>query len=215
MPSDATTSSRWNDVGGHRQPKIPFFEGLTILYKLQPGQKPLILNLTDDRPLREFEYSRITTQVFLPRLTALLPPTPRLVGDTWPIPAKAAQSLVGEMPSAEDYEMTGTLIEVRKAETGTALTAVIGISGQMNLSTGLSSLNAQIHFVFNPVAAVLPAAGSGATPKSGDSPASKGGRRPERGNRRCSRLHFRRADGVEGNKPATGRRSPPQADQDL
>ena len=98
----------------------------------------------------------------MPRLTALLPPTPRLVADTWPIPARAIQSLVGEMPNPEDYEMTGTLVGVRKAEAGPALTAVIGISGQMNLPTyGVSSLNAQIHFVFNPVAAVPPAAGPG------------------------------------------------------
>jgi hypothetical protein len=170
------------DVATAQRPKVPFFEGLTVMYKLQPGQRTVVVNLTDDRPLREIEYSRITTQVLVPRLTALLPPTPRLVGDTWPIPAKAAETLVGEMPSAEDYDMTASLVEVRKAGAGPALTAVIGISGQMNLPTyGISSLNAQIHFVFNPVAAVPPSAGSAASSRSGDGPASKGGRRPDAG----------------------------------
>ena len=96
------------------------------------------------------------------------------MGDTWPIPAKAAQSLVGEMPSAEDYEMTGTLIEVRKAGAGTALTAVIGVSGQLNLSYGLSSLNAQIHFVFNPVA------GRSRQPPARGPPPSQATARPRR-----------------------------------
>ena len=152
------------------------------MYKLRPVQRPLVLNLTDDRPLREFEYSRVMTQVFVPRLSALLPPTPRLVGDTWPIPAKAVQGLVGEMPGADDYEMTGTLVEVHKAKSGPALTAVIGVSGQMNLASwGASSLNAQIHFVFNPVAAAAPPVGSGTAPPAGDSPTGKSGRKPDEG----------------------------------
>jgi hypothetical protein len=173
---------KMDDLAASQRAKVPYFEGLTILYKLQPARRPLIVNLTDDRPLRQLEYSRMTAQVFMPRLTALLPQTPRLVADTWPIPARAAQCLVGEMPSGEDYDVTGTLVEVHKAGEGPALTAVIGIAGQMNLpSFGASSLNAQIHFVFNPVAAVPPAAGSGATRRPGDSPASKGGNRPEPG----------------------------------
>ena len=105
----------------------------------------------------------------------------KLVGDTWPIPAKAAQSLVGEMPSNEDYEMTGSLVEVRKPDVAAPLTAVIRISGQLTLSTGLSSLNAQIHFVFSTPAAVLPASGSDSAPKAINSPAKKGGRRRDEG----------------------------------
>jgi hypothetical protein len=164
------------DVATARAPKVPLFEGLTLLYRLQPGQKPLILNLTNDRPVRDFEYSQITRQVFLPQLTALLPPTPRLVGDTWLISARAAQGLVGEMPSSEDYEMSGTLIEVRKGGTGTTLTAVIGVSGNFNHSSGLSSLNAQIHFAFNAPPAALPASGVGTTPNLGDPPTGKDAR---------------------------------------
>ncbi len=172
---------RMTELAGARAPKVPLFEGLTILYKLQGGERPSILNLTNDRPLREFEYSQLMKQVYLPQLTAVFPPTPRLVGDTWPISAKAAQSLVGELPSAEDYEMTGSLVKVLKAATGTALTAVISITGQLSLSTGPSSLNAEIHFVFNPSRVVSPFGGSGVAPKSGDSQSNKGGRRRDEG----------------------------------
>lgn len=173
---------KMDEVAPNQRPKIPYFEGLTILYKTQPNHRPLIINLTDDRPLRELEYSRITTQVFMPGLSALLPPTPRLVADTWPIPARAVQSLVGEAPNPEDYEMTGTLVGVRKARAGPALVAIIGISGQMNLpSYGASSLNAELHFVFNPVAAVAPAVGPGTTPGAGDGSAGKRARGPDEG----------------------------------
>jgi hypothetical protein len=169
------------EMASARAPKVPLFEGLTLLYRLQLGQKPLVLNLTIDRPVREFEYSQITRQVFLPQLTALLPPMPRLVGDTWPISAKAAHSLVGEMPGGEDYKMTGTLMEVRKAESGTGRTALFDIEGQFNHSSGLSSLKAQIRFDFNAAPAVLPSAGSGIATNSVDSPAGKGGRRRDAG----------------------------------
>ena len=151
-----------------RAPKVPFFEGLAILYKVLPGQKPLILNLTNDRPLREFEYSQLTKQVILPQLPALLPATPRRVRDTWQIPLKAAHCLVGELPDSADFELTGTLLEVRRASGAPTLTAVIGISGQMNLSHGLSSLNARIHFVFKPTEPVQPSSRPEAAPKPAD-----------------------------------------------
>jgi hypothetical protein len=162
-------------------PKVPWFEGLTIIYKAQSGRMPLILNLGDDRPLREFEYSEITRQVFLPRLTVLLPQTPKLVGDTWPIPAKAAECLVGEMPSPDGFAMSGNLLEVRKSKSDPTLTAVIGITGDFTVSHGPSSLNAELLFTFNPVAPVPPPSNSGASAKAGDSPDPKGGPRPNAG----------------------------------
>jgi hypothetical protein len=162
-------------------PKPPYLEGLTILYKPQPARKPLILNLTDNRPLREVEYRRLTAQVFLPRLTALLPQTPRLVGDTWQIPAKATECLVGELPSPDDYAMSGKLLEVRKSKSGPTLTAVIGINGEFTVSHGPSALSAEVLFTFNPVAPVPPPASSGASPKTGTSAVGTGGRRPEEG----------------------------------
>lgn len=155
-------------------PKKPPFEGLTILYLKRPlGQKPQFLSLTSDHPLREFEYSAMAKQVFVPQLAVLFAPTPQRVGDTWRISRQATQVLVNELPDGEDFEMNGRLIEVRKTGTETALTAVIGISGQMNLSLGKSMLNAQIHFVFEPTPAVAPPSDSGASAKPAESPTAK------------------------------------------
>ncbi len=147
----------------------PVFEGLTVWLRRQAGQKPQVLSLTSDRPLREIEYSDITKQVLVPQLTALLPPTPRRVGDSWTISRQAAQCLVAELPDVNDYQMTGTLNELRKTGPGTAVTAIIAISGQMNLSIGLSALNAQIQFTFNPPP--LPDRATSA-PNPGDAPAN-------------------------------------------
>ena len=140
------------EVAPTQAARRPVFEGLTVWLQRQSGRKPQVLSLTSDRPLREIEYSDITKQVLVPQLTALLPPTPRRVGDSWPISRQAAQCLVAELPDANDYQMTGTLSEMRKTGPGTTVTAIIGISGQMNLSIGLSALNAQIQFTFNPPA---------------------------------------------------------------
>jgi hypothetical protein len=149
------------------------FEGLTILYQRRTGKEPLFLSLSGDRPLREFECSAMNKQIFVPQLTTLFAPTPQRVGDTWRISRQAMQCLVNEVPDTEDYEMNGRLIEVRKTGTGTSLTAVIGISGQMNLSHGKSVLNAQIHFVFEPTPAVAPPLDAGASRKPAESAAVK------------------------------------------
>jgi hypothetical protein len=156
-----------------KAPPTPLMEGLTIAYRFQPGQKPQILSLTNDRPIREFEYREITGQVFLPQLMALFPQTPRRVGDTWKIPARAAYCLVNEVPEADEYEMTGTLVEVHKAVSSPTLTAVIGLTGQFNLSLGMSALNAQIYFDFEPPPVVPPSGNSGASPKTSESAAVK------------------------------------------
>ena len=71
--------------------------------------------------------------------------------------------------------MTGSLLEVQKTASGPTLTAVIGITGDFNVSHGPSSLNAEIFFVFNPVAPVPASTGSGASAKSGG---TTGGKRP-------------------------------------
>ncbi len=56
------------------------------------------------------------------------------MGDTWHIPLDAARNLLGETPDPKGYMLDGTLIEVRKGDQGTALTAIIGITGQFNVS---------------------------------------------------------------------------------
>ena len=69
---------------------------------------------------------------------------------------------------------------MRRTATGTSLTAVIGISGQMDLSHGKSMLNAQLHFVFEPTSAVRPASDCRAA-KAADSPAVKARSKREEG----------------------------------
>jgi hypothetical protein len=57
--------------------------------------------------------------------------------------------------------MTGTLIKVYKAGPGTALTAVIGVSGQLDMKrAGSCAFNAHIYFTFEPPLAPAPATGA-------------------------------------------------------
>jgi hypothetical protein len=164
---------RMKETSSTRSPKKPLFEGLTILNQRRPGQPPQFLSLTSDHPLREFEFAEMNKHVFVPQLTSLFAPTPQRMGDTWRISREKIQCIVNEIPDTEDYEMTGRLVEVRKSGTGTSLTAVIGISGQMNLSHGKSMLNAQIHFVFEPTSPPRPLSDSVASAKTAESTAVK------------------------------------------
>ena len=116
--------------------KLPFQRSDRVCNDVWAGQRPRFLSLTSDRPLREFEYSVMVKQVFVPQLTELFAQTPQRVGDSWRISPKATQILVNELPETEDYAVNGRVIDVRKSAMGTALTAIIGISGQMNLSVG-------------------------------------------------------------------------------
>ena len=64
------------------------------------------------------------------------PPRPVRVADTWPITRQAAQVLLGERARDGDFELEGSLVEVEKAAEGTALTAIIEISGELDLEQG-------------------------------------------------------------------------------
>jgi len=147
-------------------PVPPFLQGLKIWYHRLPGEPPQILNLSGDRRLRESEYDAIGQEVFVPSLIAFLLGTPRRVGDTWEIPPKVVKLMWRETPSANDYEMTGSLIEVNKTASGTSLTAVIGVSGRFTLRDGPSAFNARIYFTFEPTPAVSP---PDASPKAAES----------------------------------------------
>jgi hypothetical protein len=142
----------------HEPLNPPLLEGLTIWYGRRPGQMPQVLSLTPDRRLREFEYGCITTDEFLPQLSFLLPTQPQRVGDSWPILRSTAKSVWNEEPAANTFEMTGTLISVAKAESGTALIATFGISGQLDVPRGgACAFNARLTFRFNPVTGAAPA----------------------------------------------------------
>ena len=73
-------------------------EGLTVWFKNRPTG-PLLLSLTEGRPLAEAEYAATLRQIYLPDLAGVLPPTPRRVGDRWSLPRAASQALLGERPA--------------------------------------------------------------------------------------------------------------------
>jgi hypothetical protein len=141
-------------------PAVPLFKGLKILLHVQPGADTQILSLTEGRSLREAEFAEITRQLFLPQLSAIFPITPVRVGDTWHIPVASARYLVGETPGAEEYSLDGNLIEISKSSVGTALVAVIGVSGEFNGTDGHHAINARIHFTFEPRGSTVANAGA-------------------------------------------------------
>jgi hypothetical protein len=144
----------------------PLFQSLTVwVHRGAPSSAPQILNLTNDRPLRDAEFDLMVDQVSLPPLKALLPSTPRRVGDTWIVPRGATFYLFGTLPEPDDYDLKGTIKEVTKAASGNKLVALIGISGQVNLPDGPNSVNAEIDFTFEPPPPpAAPAAGEALAP---------------------------------------------------
>jgi len=159
----------------------PFLQGLEIWYHRRPGERPEIMSLSSNRPLSEAEYNEISHEPFVPQLTAFFKNVPRRVGDTWAIPPPVAKLVWGELPEANDYELTGSLIEVRKAARGTSLRAVIGVSGRFILDGAPNAFNARIDFTFDPAQAVAPSAGSGASLKPADSGTKTGARKRDEG----------------------------------
>jgi hypothetical protein len=128
------------------------FRDLKVWYHLGQTAKPEVICLTPDRPIREEEYNAIVNQIILPRLMEVLPPSARPVrkADTWPITRKAAGTLMDDLPDKGPFELEGTMVDVRKEGQGTALTAIIEISGKLGLEQGPGTVRARISFVFEP-----------------------------------------------------------------
>jgi hypothetical protein len=157
--------------------KTMFLEGLTVLYRFQPG-RPQVLSLTG-RQLREREYASICQETFLPILTTILPRQAVRVGDTWSIPQMAAWALLGSQPTEEGYDLNGELVGVRKDATGTSMTAVIGVKGQCVVQQGPSGINAVIHFTFETSSPEASSSPTSRSPAAGGEPtASKAAGRP-------------------------------------
>jgi hypothetical protein len=147
----------------------PLLEGMTIWYKRRPDQMPLIMNLTPNRPLREIEYGFITEDALLPQLALLLPPptAPKRVGDTWPVSRVVAHRVWNELPHEDTFEMTASLVKVYRSGAGSARTAVIGVSGRLDLDrAGSCALNAQLYFTFDAAPAVAADASGKAAAKA-------------------------------------------------
>jgi hypothetical protein len=128
------------------------FRDLTLWYRLPPARDPEVISLTPNRPLREPEYEGVLTQLFLPRLKAILPSQPVRVADTWPIARQGVQALLAKSPGVGEIQLDATLAQVDKATQGTELTAIIDVSGKVALKEGDVVVRARISFVFEPPA---------------------------------------------------------------
>ncbi len=128
-------------------------EGLNIWYRARKGEFPEFIILDEGRTLREWERYAMVDQVFVPSLSVILPATPKRVGDSWDIARQASRSLLGRsVPDEGEFQLTATLVEVRKAAAGTALTAVFDLSGELALEKGQGAVRARIEFSFEPPA---------------------------------------------------------------
>ncbi len=148
------TSTRANDAQVSRM-----FRDLKIWYHLGPSAVPEVICLTPDRPIHQDEYDFIVHQPVLVRMMEIPPPPARpvRVGDTWPITQKAALMLMDDLPDKGAFKLEGKLVDVRKEGQGTALTAIIEISGTLELEFGPGSVKARISFVFEPPGPALAA----------------------------------------------------------
>jgi hypothetical protein len=172
--TDAIRRYDYDAVRTRESVKPPSVQGLTIAYRHRPGEWPLVLSLSSGRSLRESDYDEISRETFLPQLMALFPPTPSRVGDTWEIPARVAKLIWREQPDTQDYELTGRLIEVGKADSGTGLTAIIGIAGRLTINDTLILCNAKIHFTFGSPTTATAVAAAPAGPGEGPGAAETG-----------------------------------------
>jgi hypothetical protein len=128
------------------------FEGLSLLIRPKLGDLPTILSLNEGRLLTDYEYDVAARQVFVAQLSSFLPTQVVRVGDTWPIPRKAAQSLLGD-PNAQGDSLRGKLNEIRKDVDGPRMVASISITGKVTASAGEATINAEILFTFLPESA--------------------------------------------------------------
>ena len=157
------------------------FRDLKIWYHLGPAVVHEVVCLTPDRPIRQLEYDFMIHQAVLVRMMEVLPPPARpvRVGETWPITRKGAQVLMDDLPDKGTFDLEGKLVEVRKEGQGTALTAIIEISGKLDLEAGPGSVKARISFLFEP-----PAPAPAADPKAAAGPPAARGPRAIQGSSR-------------------------------
>ena len=146
--------------------KLKWLEGLTILYRLQNREMPMVQSLTS-RILRQQEYEQIGLQSYLPLLTTIFPKQPSRKGDSWPLARGAAWALIGVQPAEEDFGLIAEVVEIRKNEPGPSMTAVINVKGPCLVRQGPSAINAQVYFTFEPSVPATPArdrSGAGVEP---------------------------------------------------
>ncbi len=137
----------------------PTLEGLAVLVRPRVGELPTVLTLTPGRALAATEFGVISRQAYVPHLPGLLPVQSVRLGDTWRVPRKAVQALLGE-PYLQADSVTGKLTELRKEVDGPRMVASITVSGKVSGPGGDSTVNAEVLFTFQ-------------APKARDDPASR------------------------------------------
>ena len=122
-------------------------EGATLLVRPRLGDPPQVLCLTPGRSLTESEYQAIGRQVYVPHLAMILPAQAVRLGDTWRVPRKGAQALLGD-PSIQGDTLVGKLAEVRKEVDGPRMVASIAITGKVAAPGEETTVNAEVLFTF-------------------------------------------------------------------
>lgn len=131
-------------------------DGLTVALRYRAGDLPLVLPLADRRPT-DYEFEVATRQMAVAQLGALLPGPAVRIGDTWRIPRRGVQALLGD-PSTPGDGLTGKFAELRKEVDGPRMVAVLAIAGRVATAAGETAVNAEVAFTFNPEAAARPGA---------------------------------------------------------
>jgi len=136
-----------HQVKGSQGSSSPSLEGATILIRPRSNQLPLLLSLSEGKPLTESDYDLLSGQVFVPQLALLFPNQSVRLGDTWRISRRATQNLLGD-PSIQAETLVAKLTEIRKEVAGPRMVASISITGKVPGADGEISLNALVLFTF-------------------------------------------------------------------
>ena len=88
-------------------------------------------------------------QIFVPGLAALLPSNAVRIGDSWRIPPKGAQALLGE-PDTRASSLAGRFVELRRPVAGASLLAILSVAGKIQTPLAETLVNAEIVFTFTP-----------------------------------------------------------------
>ena len=125
-------------------------DGLAVALRFRATDYPFVVPLADRKPT-DYEFEVISRQMVVPQLGLLLPGTAVRIGDTWRIPRRGSQVLLGE-PGTKGDSLVGKFNELRKEIDGPRLVAEIGVSGRVPTPMGDAAVNAVVLFTFDPEA---------------------------------------------------------------
>ncbi len=123
-------------------------DGLTLATRYRSGDWPMLTSLAD-RKATDYEYEVLTRQMVVSQLPLILPGQAVRIGDSWRVPRRGAQALLGD-PGVKGDSLVGKFNELRKEIDGPRLLAVFGITGRTPTSIGESAVNAEVFFTFQP-----------------------------------------------------------------